>query len=39
MKQTRARTHDCGGFARLLRAEFAKFRSVRAWLITLCAVV
>lgn len=26
-----------GGFARLLRAEFTKFRTVRAWMIALCA--
>ena len=25
------------GFARLLRAEFTKFRTVRAWMIALCA--
>jgi ABC-type transport system involved in multi-copper enzyme maturation permease subunit len=25
------------GFARLLRAEFTKFRTVRAWMISLCA--
>ena len=28
---------DRAGFARLLRAEFTKFRTVRAWLIALCA--
>ena len=28
---------DRGGFARLLRAEFTKFRTVRAWMIALCA--
>ncbi len=27
----------CDGFARLLRAEFTKFRTVRAWMIALCA--
>lgn len=26
-----------GGFTRLLRAEFTKFRTVRSWMITLCA--
>src|SRR6266516_3507700 len=26
----------CDGFARLLRAEFTKFRTVRAWMIALC---
>ena len=26
------------GFAQLLRAEFTKFRTVRAWMISLCAV-
>jgi ABC-type transport system involved in multi-copper enzyme maturation permease subunit len=40
------RGHDAGpsgaawdpeGFDRLLRAEFTKFRTVRAWVITLCA--
>ena len=25
------------GFARLLRAEFTKFRTVRSWMIALCA--
>lgn len=34
---TAVRHHD--GFARLLRAEFTKFRTVRAWMITLCATV
>jgi ABC-type transport system involved in multi-copper enzyme maturation permease subunit len=34
---TAARHHD--GFARLLRAEFTKFRTIRAWIITLCATV
>jgi ABC-type transport system involved in multi-copper enzyme maturation permease subunit len=28
---------DRDGFARLLRAEFTKFRTVRAWVIALCA--
>ena len=28
---------DRSGFARLLRAEFTKFRTVRAWMIALCA--
>jgi ABC-type transport system involved in multi-copper enzyme maturation permease subunit len=28
---------DRAGFARLLRAEFTKFRTVRAWMIALCA--
>jgi hypothetical protein len=28
---------DRAGFARLLRAEFTKFRTVRAWVIALCA--
>jgi ABC-type transport system involved in multi-copper enzyme maturation permease subunit len=28
---------DHAGFARLLRAEFTKFRTVRAWVIALCA--
>ena len=28
---------DCAGFARLLRAEFTKFRTVRSWVIALCA--
>ena len=28
---------DRDGFAQLLRAEFTKFRTVRAWMITLCA--
>ena len=28
---------DRDGFARLLRAEFTKFRTVRAWMIALCA--
>jgi ABC-type transport system involved in multi-copper enzyme maturation permease subunit len=28
---------DRDGFARLLRAEFTKFRTVRAWMIGLCA--
>ncbi len=32
---TAARHHD--GFARLLRAEFTKFRTVRSWTIALCA--
>ncbi len=27
----------CDGFARLLRAEFSKFRTVRGWVIALCA--
>ncbi len=31
------RHHD--GFVRLLRAEFTKFRTIRAWIITLCATV
>ena len=30
---------DRDGFARLLRAEFTKFRTVRAWVIALCATV
>src|ERR1700752_1026111 len=34
---TAARHYD--GFARLLRAEFTKFRTIRAWIITLCATV
>jgi ABC-type transport system involved in multi-copper enzyme maturation permease subunit len=29
----------CDGFARLLRAEFTRFRTVRSWMIALCAVV
>src|ERR1700733_7965651 len=28
---------DRAGFARLLRAEFTKFRTVRSWMIALCA--
>jgi ABC-type transport system involved in multi-copper enzyme maturation permease subunit len=28
---------DRGGFSRQLRAEFTKFRTVRAWMIALCA--
>jgi hypothetical protein len=28
---------DRAGFARLLRAEFTKFRTVRGWAIALCA--
>ncbi len=28
---------DCAGFTRLLRAEFTKFRTVRAWMIALYA--
>jgi ABC-type transport system involved in multi-copper enzyme maturation permease subunit len=28
---------DCAGLVWLLRAEFAKFRTVRAWVIALCA--
>ncbi len=32
-----ARHHD--GFARLPRAEFTKFRTIRAWMITLGAIV
>jgi hypothetical protein len=28
---------DLAGFARLLRAELTKFRTVRAWIIALCA--
>ena len=28
---------DRHGFTRLLRAEFTKFRTVRAWMIALCA--
>jgi ABC-type transport system involved in multi-copper enzyme maturation permease subunit len=34
---TAARHHD--EFARLLRAEFTKFRTIRAWIITLSATV
>lgn len=34
---TAARHYD--RFARLLRAEFTKFRTVRAWMITICATV
>src|ERR1700730_13613265 len=30
---------DSAGFARLLRAEFTKFRTVRAWMIALCTAV
>ena len=35
--RTAARHHD--GFAWLLRAEITKFRTIRAWIITLCAAV
>ena len=34
---TAARHHE--GFARPLRAEFTKFRTIPAWIITLCATV
>jgi ABC-type transport system involved in multi-copper enzyme maturation permease subunit len=36
-QHTAARHHD--EFARLLRAEFTKFRTIRAWIITLGAIV
>ncbi len=32
-------TRHHAGFGRLLRAEFTKFRTIRPWMITLCATV